>query len=82
MDILLTILLTTAINLAIIAIVINKLENLLLDNFKTQDKFNDTIAEHICDIYDIIQFNGLTRPAKKRRKRGKVRWIYKSYQKK
>ena len=67
MDILLTILLTTAINLVIIAIVIYKLVNLLLDNFKTQDKFNDTIAEHINNIYDIIAHNNLTRPTKKRK---------------
>lgn len=67
MDILLTILLTTAINLVIIAIVINKLANLLLENFKLQDKFNDTIVENINNIYDIIQFNNLTRPAKKRK---------------
>ena len=65
MDILLIILLTTAINLVIIAIVINKLANLLLENFKLQDKFNDTIVENINNIYDIIQFNNLTRPAKK-----------------
>lgn len=65
MDILLTILLTTAINLVIIAIVINKTANLLLENFKLQDKFNDTIVENINNIYDIIQFNNLTRPAKK-----------------
>ena len=67
MDILLTILLTTAINLVIIAIVINKLVNLLLENFKVQDKFNDTIVENINNIYDIIQFNNLTGPAKKRK---------------
>lgn len=68
MNILLTILLTTAINLVIIEIVINKLVNLLLENFKLQDKFNDTIVENINNIYDIIQFNNLTRPAKKESK--------------
>lgn len=68
MNILLTILLTTAINLVIIAIVINKIANLLLENFKLQDKFNDTIVENINNIYDIIQFNNLTRPAKKESK--------------
>lgn len=65
MDILSTILITTAINLVIIFLAINHLAKLLLDICKTQDKFNDLTTEHMCYIYDIIKFNGLTRPAKK-----------------
>lgn len=64
MEILLTILITTAINLVIIVLVAKHLEDLLLRSFKDEDELDNEILKHINNIYDIITYNNLTKPKK------------------
>lgn len=64
MEILLTILITTAINLVIIALIAKHLEDLLLRSFKDKDKLDNEIVKHINNIYDIITHNNLIKPKK------------------
>lgn len=35
---------------------------LIINIIKTQDKYNEMIISYICDILDIIKYNGLVRP--------------------
>lgn len=64
MEILLIILITTAINFVIIALIAKYLEDLLLRGFKDRDKLDNEIVKHINNIYDIITHNNLTKPKK------------------
>ena len=36
--------------------------NLILESFEIEKEIDDLIEEHICDIYRIMNFNGLVRP--------------------
>lgn len=36
--------------------------------FETQDKYNELFEEHICKIYEIINYNNLIRPKKEEKK--------------
>ena len=35
---------------------------LIINIIKPQDKYNEMIISYICDILDIIKYNGLVRP--------------------
>lgn len=58
------ILFCTGISLIISAFVIRHISKQVLKLFETQDKYNEMIGKHISRIYDIINFNGLTKPNK------------------
>lgn len=51
-----------AVNMIITTLIIKYVIDLILDRFKIQDKFDDSVEKHICTIYNIITFNGLVKP--------------------
>lgn len=51
-----------AVNMTITTLIIKYVIDLILERFKIQDKFDDSVEKHICTIYDIIVFNGLVKP--------------------
>ena len=62
MEIVTIALIIIAVNMMITTLIFDYFMNLIIDNFKQQDKMNDEIAEHISNIYATIQFNGLSKP--------------------
>lgn len=50
------------VNMIITILISSYLMDLILQRFKTEDNFDDGIKEHICNIYDIIEYNGLVKP--------------------
>lgn len=50
------------VNMIITILISSYFMDLILQRFKTEDKFDDGIKEHICNIYDIIGYNGLVKP--------------------
>lgn len=62
MNAILIILFCTGISLIISAFVIMYMSKQVLILFKTQDKYNEMIVNHVNKIYDIINFNGLKKP--------------------
>ena len=62
MNAILIILFCTGISLIISAFVIMYMSKQVLKLFKTQDKYNEMIVNHVNKIYDIINFNGLKKP--------------------
>ncbi len=49
-------------------IALNSLLKLILERFEMENDIDEALKEHICNIYDIIKFNGLVRPIKKENK--------------
>ena len=51
-----------AVNMIITILINSYMMDLILQRFKTEDKFDDGVTEHICSIYNIIAYNGLVKP--------------------
>ena len=68
MEIVTIALIIIAVNMIITTLIFDYFVNLIVDNFKIQDEFNNEVAKYISDIYDIIAHNNLTRPVKKESK--------------
>lgn len=66
MEILLISLVIILVNTSITAIIIEYFLDLTIEAFKAEDEYDLFIKNHICEIYDIISHNGLTRPSKKK----------------
>jgi len=47
---------------------LNSLTKVMLERFKEENNIDELFKEHLCNIYDIIAFNDLARPAKKENK--------------
>ena len=56
------VMMSVGINMIITILINSYLMDLILDRFKTEDKFDDSVIEHICSIYDIIAYYGLVKP--------------------
>lgn len=69
MDILLISLVIILVNTTITAIIIEYFLDLISKAFKTEDEYDLLVKNHICDIYDIMAFNGLTRASKNKEER-------------
>ena len=77
MEILLISLVIISANIIITVVIIDYFMDLILKAFKTEDEYDLQVQKYICDIYDIILHNGLTRPAKKKEEKKWYKWIYK-----
>ena len=62
------VMIAVGINMIITMLINLYLIDLILDRFRTEDKFDDTITEHIYSIYDIIAYNGLVKPTTAKKK--------------
>ena len=51
-----------AVNMTITTLIIKYVIDLILERFKIQDKFDDSVEKHIRTIYDIITYNGSVKP--------------------
>lgn len=69
MEIVLISLVIILVNTSITAIIIEYFLDLTLEAFKAEDEYDLFIKNHICEIYDIMAFNGLTRPKNKKEKK-------------
>lgn len=68
MEIVTIVLIIITVNMIITTLIFDYFVNLIIDNFKIQDEFNNETVKYISDIYDIIADNNLTRPEKKESK--------------
>lgn len=64
MEILLISFIIITVNLAITSLIFEFFLDLVLERFKTEEDIDDLFKTHFDNIYEIIIFNGLARPAK------------------
>lgn len=69
MEIVLISLVIILVNTTITAIIIEYFLDLISKAFKTEDEYDLLVKNHICEIYDIMAFNGLTRPSKNKKEK-------------
>lgn len=51
-----------SVNMIITLLINSYLMDLILNRFKAQDEFDEGVKNHICNIYDIVNYNGLVKP--------------------
>lgn len=51
-----------AVNMLITILIISYLMDLIVERFKKQNEFDDSVEKHIYSIYDIINYNRLAIP--------------------
>ena len=64
MEIVTIALIIIAVNIIITTLIFDYFINLIIDNFKIQDEFNNEAVKYISDIYDTIKNNELLRTEK------------------
>ena len=64
MEIVTIALIIIAVNIIITTLIFEYFINLIIDNFKIQDEFNNEAVKYISDIYDTIKNNELLRTEK------------------
>lgn len=69
MEILLISLVIISVNIIITIVIIDYFMDLILKAFETEDEYDLLVKNHICEIYDIMAFNGLTRPSKNKKEK-------------
>ena len=57
-----------SVSITITTLILDFFMKLLLERLKEDDEYDLQIQKHICDIYEIISYNGLTRPKNKKEK--------------
>ena len=66
MEIVTIALIIIAVNIIITTLIFDYFVNLIVDNFKIQDEFNNEVVKYISDIYDTIKNNELLRTVKRK----------------
>lgn len=55
-----------SVSITITTLILDFFMKLLLERLKEDDEYDLQVQKYICDIYEIISYNRLTRPAKKK----------------